>query len=97
MAFSEYMNINGKHGHGTHSTKIGADKLAQNTPNAPKLICPSPKVWDFDEKRLHWAFIVSEPDKTQCGFIGFSWDVLGPIKKGVAFCIHNPNDTSQMP
>ena len=52
------MNINGKHGHGTHSTKIGADKLAQNTPNAPKLICPSPKVWDFDEKRLHWASVV---------------------------------------
>jgi hypothetical protein len=30
---------------GTHSTKMGADKLAKNTPNAH-----SPKVWDFDEK-----------------------------------------------
>ena len=29
----------------------GADKLAKNTPNAPKLICPSPKVWDFDENK----------------------------------------------
>ena len=62
--------INEKHKQGTHCTKMGADKLAENA---------------------------SEPDKTQCGFIGFSWDVLGPIKKGVAFCIHNPNDTSQMP
>ena len=47
---------------GTHSTKMGADKLAKNTPNAPKCICPifcpSPKVWDFDEKRLHRASVV---------------------------------------
>ena len=40
----------GKHGQGTRSTKMGADKSAKNTPNAPKFICPSPKVWDFDEK-----------------------------------------------
>ena len=26
--------INGKHGQGTHSTKMGADKSAENTPNA---------------------------------------------------------------
>ena len=47
----EYCNI----GQGTRCTKMGADKLAQNTPNAPKFICPncspSPKVWDFDEKK----------------------------------------------
>ena len=24
----------------------------------PKLICPSPKFWDFDKKRLHWASVV---------------------------------------
>ena len=73
-------------------------KMPQMAPKiSAQIVGPSPKVWDFDEKRLHWAFIVSEPDKTQCGFIGFSWDVLGPIKKGIAFCIHNPNDTSQMP
>jgi hypothetical protein len=23
-----------------------------------QIICPSPKVWDFDEKRLHWASVV---------------------------------------
>ena len=32
---------NGKHGQGTHSTKMGADKLAKNNPNAPKCICPN--------------------------------------------------------
>jgi hypothetical protein len=42
--------INKKHGQGTHSTKMRADKLAENTPNAPKIVCPSPKVWNFDEK-----------------------------------------------
>ena len=50
--------IPNKHGQGTHSTKMGADKSAENTPNAPKLsaqiVCPSPNVWEFDEKRLHW-------------------------------------------
>jgi hypothetical protein len=30
--------INGKHGQGTHSTQIGTDKLAENTPNTPKFI-----------------------------------------------------------
>ena len=32
--------INGKHGQGTHITKMGADKSAENTPTAPKFICP---------------------------------------------------------
>ena len=40
----------------TVCTKMGVDKLFKNTPNAPKFICP--KVWDFDEKRLHWASVV---------------------------------------
>ena len=30
----------GKHGQGTHSTKMGADSLAENTPNFPELIWP---------------------------------------------------------
>ena len=32
--------------------------LAENTPNAPEFICPSPEVLDFNEKRLHWASVV---------------------------------------
>ena len=50
--------INGRHGQGNHCTKMGTAKLAENTPNAAKLICPTLKVWDFDEKRLHWASVV---------------------------------------
>ena len=46
--------INRKNGQGTHSTKMGADRSAENTLNAQNLsaqiVCPSPKVWDFDEK-----------------------------------------------
>jgi hypothetical protein len=38
---------------------MGADQLAENTINVPKLICPSPK-----EKRLHWASVV-------CGFLSY--------------------------
>ena len=51
---------NGKHGQGTHCTKMGADMLAENTVNDPGFICPCPKVLDFNEKRLHWAFIVCD-------------------------------------
>ena len=51
-----------KHGQGTLSTKMGADKLAENTPNVLKFVCPSPKVWDFQKKKalcggLHWFLI----------------------------------------
>ena len=33
---------------------------AENTgiPNAPKFVCPSPKVWNFDKKRLHRVSLV---------------------------------------
>ena len=40
---------------------MGAYKLAENAKNVPEFICPNcllkPKVWDFDEKRLHWASV----------------------------------------
>ena len=32
---------------------MGADSWAENTPNATEFICPSPKVLNFIEKRLH--------------------------------------------
>ena len=51
-----------KHGQRTYSTKMDADSLAENTPNAPELfcpfVCPNPKVLDFNEKRLHWGSAV---------------------------------------
>ena len=37
---------------------MGADSSAENTPNDPEFICPSPKVLDFNGKRLHWASVV---------------------------------------
>ena len=49
-------------GEGLTVPKIGADKSAEKTQMPPKLsaqiVCPSPKVWDFDEKRLHWASVI---------------------------------------
>ena len=52
----------GKHGQGTHCTKMGADSLSKNTPNALEFICqiclPKPKFSGFLDKRLQWAFVV---------------------------------------
>ena len=38
---------------------INRPKIPQIPPKLfAQIVCPSPKVWDFDEKRLHWAFVV---------------------------------------
>jgi hypothetical protein len=59
---------------------MGADKLAENTPNVLIFICPSPKVWDVDEKRFLWASVVRvATDKNYyCGngLISFSHNFL---------------------
>ena len=49
--------INGKHGQGTHSTKMGEDRSTKNTPNAPKFVVPNclPK---SPQNRLHWTSVV---------------------------------------
>ena len=47
---------NGKHGQ--KCTKMDPDSLAKNTPNDLEFICQSPKILDFNEKRLHWASVV---------------------------------------
>ena len=44
------MLINEKHRQGSHCAKEGADKSAENTPNAPELICPSQNILDLNEK-----------------------------------------------
>ena len=33
-------------------------KMPQNV--SAQIVCQSPKVWDFDEKRFHWASIVRD-------------------------------------
>ena len=42
---------------------MGADSLAENTQNAQEFVCASPKVLDFNEKRLHLASVVRGPSK----------------------------------
>ena len=38
---------------------INWPKIPQMPQNvSAQLVCPSPKDWDFDEKRLHWASVV---------------------------------------
>ena len=37
MFFVEIMLINGKHGQGTHSTKMSVDKLAENALSDPNI------------------------------------------------------------
>ena len=60
---------------------MGADKSAKNTPNAPKFICPSPKVWDFDEKRLHRASVVC--GRQICWNYSFIYSFLQTMKEEV--------------
>jgi hypothetical protein len=33
-------------------------QMPQN--ESAQIVCPSPKVWDVDEKRLHWASVVRD-------------------------------------
>ena len=51
-----------KYGQGTHSTNMGADKLTENTPNAPKLMsklsAQAQKFGILMKKKLHWASVV---------------------------------------
>ena len=46
---------NGKHGQGTHCTKMSADSFAKNTPSVPEFICPTclpkPKSSGFQWKK----------------------------------------------
>ena len=38
---------------------INRPKIPQMLQNIiAQIVCPRPKVWDFDEKRLHWASVV---------------------------------------
>ena len=41
---------------------MGADKYicSSKVPQMPQIVSPSPKVWDFAEKRFHWASVVRD-------------------------------------
>ena len=58
---------------------MGADSSAENTQNAHEFICLSPKVLDFNEKRLPWASVVlaftqgeADPNYFRSVFTSFS-------------------------
>ena len=38
---------------------MGADSLTKKNTNAPEFICP---IWNFNDKRLHWASVVRGQD-----------------------------------
>ena len=74
-------------GQGTHCTKMGADTLAENTPNAPQIfgpIClPKPKSVGFSKRSSLWVSVVrgymeemasSEAQANSASTLGeFSW------------------------
>ena len=43
---------------------LSVPKWAENTTKCPKHYLPKPKVWDFDENRLHWHSVLRQ-DATQ--------------------------------
>ena len=46
---------------------INRPKIPQMPKNlSAQLVCPSPKVWDFDEKRLHWESVVRDMSGRPC-------------------------------
>ena len=48
---------------------IDWSKIHQMPQNlSAQIVCPSPKVWDFDEKRLHWASVGCDPTKWNSQF-----------------------------
>ena len=53
---------NGKLGQGSQSTKMGADKYPKSKcPQklSAQIVCPSPIVWDLDEKkRFPWTCVL---------------------------------------
>ena len=57
------------------------DSHYQNWPKIPQMpqkcsvqfVCPSPKVWDFNEKRLHWTYVVRGLVQWLKSFFGVSF------------------------
>ena len=61
---------NGKHGQGTHCTKLGADSLVENTPNAQNLSAQAQKFWismkkDFIGRCSSW-FRLTKGERILC-------------------------------
>ena len=84
---------NGKHGQGTHCTKMGADKLAEYTPNAPKFICPNclpkPKSFGFRWKKASLG-VHSSCFRPKFDMVSAFYFTLGSSSE----CISNDRDKS---
>ena len=50
-----------------------------------QFVCPSPKVLDFNEKRLHWASVVRDPFNVHITFNLTTVDLLIETSKFVVF------------
>ena len=66
-------------------------KITQMTQNlSAQIVCPSPNVWDLDEKRLHWASGVC--DQTHGGNFQLMGHVISSIPyKDSIYVGENPN------
>ena len=53
-------------------------------------VCPSPKVWDFGEKRLHWAYVVGCANKDLGLFYQSPGDLKGVMIKSVITTLMSP-------
>ena len=55
---------------------INWPKIPQMPQNlSTQIVCPSPKDWDFGEKRLHWAYVVGCVNKDLGLFLSKSWRI----------------------
>jgi hypothetical protein len=56
---------------------INCSKIPQMPQNlSAQIVCPSPKVWDFDEKRLHWASTDRETTDKVCFFVSLKYSAV---------------------
>jgi hypothetical protein len=86
-------------GQGTHSTKLGAYSLAENTPNASKSFCPKclpkPKSLMFSEKKsslgVHspWLGLFSAVDSQPAILVLCGLDHIVPSAKYFAQEVHS--------
>ena len=63
---------------------INRSKITQMPQNlSAQIVGPSQKVWDFDEKRLHWASVV-------CGWAAAAAKASMDVSHGFAYFIGGP-------
>ena len=70
---------------------INWPKIPQMPQNlSTQIVCPSPKVWDFGEKRLHWAYVVGCANKDLGLFYQSPGDLKSVMIKSVITTLMSP-------